>query len=99
MKSGYKVFWTPNAKKELMKTIDYLNLNFTEKEIIKLVQKIDSTIELISKNPNVFPKSEFKNIHKTVILKFNTMYYQVKDDNVEILSFFSNRQSPNNRKV
>ena len=72
---------------------------FSEKEIKKLVHKIESVTELISQNPNVFPKSENNKIYKAVILKFNTMYYRTKNDNVEILSFFSNRQSPTKRKI
>lgn len=70
MKSGYKILWTDSAKKELKNTIDYLNENFTDKEIKNLIQRTESTIELISQSPNIFPKSEFKDIHKTVILKF-----------------------------
>jgi len=74
MKSGYSIFWTENAVNELSDTINYLEKNFTEKEIKKLAKQIENTIELISRNPNVFPKSEFKDIHKVVILKFNTLY-------------------------
>jgi len=83
----------------LEQTIDYLEKNFSEKEVKKLAEKIESTIQLISKNPNLFPKSENKNIHKAVLLKYNSMYYWIKDDNIEILSFFSNRQNPNKRKA
>lgn len=99
MKSGYSVSWTPNALNELKKTIQYLEKNFAEREIKKLARKIDSFTEIISQNPQIFPKSDSKNIHKAVILKFNTMYYRVKNNRVEILSFFSNRQSPDKRKV
>lgn len=99
MKSGYNILWTPNSKKELKKTIEYLEQNFSDKEIKKLAQKIENIIELISQNPYIFPKSDNLDVYKVVILKFNTMYYQVKNENVEILSFFSNRQSPKNRKI
>lgn len=99
MESGYKIFWTPNALKELEQTIDYLQNNFTDKEIRKLSHKIESSIEIISQNPFIFPVSETKYVHKAIILQFNTMYYRVNDSDVEILSFFSNRQSPQKRKI
>ncbi|MBB5332567.1 type II toxin-antitoxin system RelE/ParE family toxin [Chryseobacterium koreense] len=83
----------------MKKTIAYLEQNFTENEIIKLVRKIESITELISQNPNLFPKSEIIDVHKAVILKYNSRYYRVKNENVEILSFFSNRQSPKKRKI
>ncbi|NML59132.1 type II toxin-antitoxin system RelE/ParE family toxin [Chryseobacterium cheonjiense] len=98
MESGYKVFWTPHALEELEKTIEYLHNNFTDKEIRRLAHKIESSIEIISQNPFIFSVSESKGIHKAIILQFNTMYYRVNDSTVEILSFFSNRQSPYKRK-
>lgn len=50
MKNGYKIFWTPNSKNELKETLEYLEKNFTKKEIKKLVQNIESITELISRN-------------------------------------------------
>lgn len=99
MKSGYNILWTPNAREELEKTIEYLELNFTDKELKKLAVKIEEVTELISHNPHIFPLSENRNVRKSVILKFNTMYYRVMGEDVEILSFFSNRQSPAKRKL
>lgn len=84
---------------ELEETIEYLQKNFSDKEITKLARKIESFSEIISQNPYIFPKSEHTNIHKAIILTFNTAYYRIKDNNVEILSFFSNRQSPVKRKI
>ena len=99
MKNGYKVFWTQNALDELSETIEYLQNNFTEKELKKLAQKLEDTIEVISKSPTIYPKSDSKKIYKAVILKFKTLYYRIKDNNIEILSFFSNLQSPGKRKI
>ena len=99
MKSGYKILWTENAVEELERTYEYLERNFTRKELERLAQKIENTVSLISQNPHLFSKSEKKDIHRVLILKFNTMYYRVKDDNIEILSFFSNRQNPKKRKI
>ncbi|MCO5230489.1 MAG: type II toxin-antitoxin system RelE/ParE family toxin [Chitinophagales bacterium] len=94
MISGFKIVWTLNAKEELEKTIEYLENNFSDKEIKKLVQKIEDITELISQNPNLFQKSENNQIYKVVILKFNTLYYRSTNESIEILSFFSNRQNP-----
>lgn len=99
MKSGYKIHWTANALNELKYTLDYLEENFTKKEIKKLAAKIESTTSLISQNPFIFPKSENHLVFKVVILKFNTLYYRINDNHVEILSFFSNRQHPKKRKL
>ena len=99
MKSGYKILWTDYAQDELQKTIEYPETNFSEKELKRLSKKIESTTELISQNPKLFPKSNKNEVFRVTILKFNTMYYRIKDDTIEILSFFSNRQNPDKRKI
>ena len=45
MKSGYNILWTDYALEELEQTIDYLERNFTEKEISKLAKKIESVLK------------------------------------------------------
>src|SRR5690606_39709023 len=85
MKSGFNIEWTQNARKELEKTIEYLEENFSEKEIKKFVQKIENITELISQNQNLFPKSKSNNIHKVVILKFNTLYYRRSEEHTSEL--------------
>jgi plasmid stabilization system protein ParE len=100
MKNGYKIFWTDNALKELQKTIEYLEENWTEKELRNLAKNLEKTLTLISQNPYIFQASDVKkDVRRSVILTLNTMYYKVSENNVEILSFFSNRQNPKKRKL
>lgn len=99
MRNGYNVFWTEHALYELDETFNYLQENFTEKELKKLALKIEETIQLITLNPFLFQKSNQLNIYKVPILKYNTLYYRIKNDTIEILSFFSNRKNPKNRKI
>ncbi len=99
MKSGCKILWTDHALKELAETYEYLELHFTDRELKRLSNEIDKTLELISKNPCLFQMSNSKGIRKVVILKFNTIYYREKREMVEILSFFSNRKNPDKREI
>ena len=99
MKNGYKILWTDHALEELAQTISYLEHFFTEKEIKNLSQRIESTTELLSRNPFIFSQSEFNQVYKVTILKFNTIYYRIVGKEVQILSFFSNRQNPSKRKI
>jgi len=93
MKNGYKVFWTDNA-------LDELKENWTNKELKKLAKELDKTLSLISQNPNLFPFSDKKQIRKAVVKKLNTIYFRVSNTHdIEILSFFSNRQHPKKRKI
>jgi len=100
MKSGYKIEWTDNALEELKTIYQYLEKNWTEKELRNLSTEIERTIKLISNNPKIFPVSDKMNVRRVVIKKLNTLYYrEVKEYKVEILSFFSNRQNPIKRNL
>jgi plasmid stabilization system protein ParE len=99
MKSGYKVVWTDNALDELRQTVSYLDQNFSEREVRKLAKRIESTLSLITTQPAMFPESHSrKGVRRATILRFNSLYYRVKRRQIEILSFFSNRQDPNKLK-
>ena len=100
MKSGFKIFWTDHALSELEQTIEYLENKWTERELRIFSAKLDHTIELISKSPEMFPSSlEKKGIRKAVVEKYNTLYYRINNENVEIISLFSNRKNPNKKKI
>ncbi|MCB4236018.1 hypothetical protein LDL59_15675 [Kaistella anthropi] len=64
MKSGYRIFWTEHAASELDQTIQYLQTEFSAKEISKLLIKLEETLELISINPKIFPISDKKEFAK-----------------------------------
>lgn len=99
MENGYKILWTDNALVELKQTIDYLEQNWSAKEINKLAVTIEYTLQLISKNPYIFQVSDVKkDLRRAVILSVNTLYYRVKLNDIEIVSFFSNRQNPKKRR-
>ena len=100
MINGYKILWTDFALSEFEKTIEYLQENWTDRELRNLALAIEETLNLISHNPNLFQASELKKeIRRVVVAKHNTLYYRIKDNTVEIISFFSNRQSPKKRKL
>lgn len=100
MKIGYKILWTEFALNELENTIEYLEANWTERELRNLAIKLEETLILISKNPTLFQVSDFKKeIRRVVILTHNTLYYRIGKNQIEVISFFSNRQHPKKRRL
>lgn len=100
MKNGYKILWTDNVLKELEKTIEYIEENQTEKELRNLALNLEETLTLVSKNPALFQVSDIKKeIRRVIVLSHNTLYYRIGNNQIEIISFFSNRQSPKKRKL
>ena len=100
MISGFKqIVWTDHAKEELDLTLKYLEDNFSEREICRLVTNIESTLSILSRNPQAFPASgQRDDVRRAIILGLNSLYYRVAKDQIEILSFFSNRQDPGRNK-
>ena len=99
MQSGYKIVWTDHALSELEQTIEYLEKYWTERELRIFATKLDHTLELISKTPKLFPTSTEKfGIRKAVVEKYNSLYYRVHNNSIEIISLFANRQNPENKK-
>lgn len=100
MKSGYKVVWTDHALDELAQTVAYLEMNFSEREIQRLAQKIESVLEIIATQPEIYPESQtLKGVRRAVVLRFNDLIYRINGRDIEILSFFSNRQDPEKLKA
>lgn len=100
MISGYKIRWTKNAKDELKTTFEYLEQNWSDLSVSKLAIEVERTVILISRNPKLFQEScKHPEIRRAVILKHNSMYYRENGDLIEILSFFANRQHPDNRNL
>ena len=99
MEKGFEILWTDLALEELSETVEYLKREFSQKEIDNLGDEIERITSIISQNPNIFPNSDRLQTRKAVILKFNTLYYRIMNDKIEIVSFFLNRQSPDKMKL
>ena len=101
MGNGYKVLWTEKSLTELEEISNYLQDEWPEVVVYNLKEAIDLTINLIQENPRLYPKSERENIHRAVILKYKSLYYEIDEEQnvVIILSFFNNYKNPVDRKL
>ncbi|RKD92243.1 type II toxin-antitoxin system RelE/ParE family toxin [Mangrovibacterium diazotrophicum] len=100
MESGYKIQWTDHALSELKQHFDYLEANWTKKELKNFARELEHILELISKNPAIFQASQHhKNIRRAVVYKHYSLYYRTKGKTIQILSLFGNRQNPADKKV
>jgi len=92
-----KIIWTPQANSGLTKVIDYLEKNWTEKEILNLENNINELIERISKYPKIYPASlKYKNVRKGLVDKNNYIIYRIKPQKktIEIINFRGIKQKP-----
>ena len=93
---SYKIIWAPLALETFDKTIEYLNINWTEKEVKKFVNKTFETIEFLKESPYIFRGSEKESIYEAIIDKNNLLIYQIDEEKkeIDILSVWDTRQNP-----
>jgi len=86
--------WSIEAEETFNEIIEYLENNWTEKEIQNFVRKAHKVIGQIEKNSYQFKSSSFREIRKAFITKHNNMFYFVNEDDgtVELYAFWDNRQ-------
>lgn len=95
-----EVIWTARAKISYFKVLDYLHENWTKKEMLRFIGKTEMVIDAIKRNPGIFQQSEvLKGVRKAHIDKNNSFFYQVEKNKIYLLTFFDNRQNPDNLKL
>ena len=97
MDSKMDVIWTARARITFYMILDYLDENWTKKEIIQFNERTQIIIDAIIKNPHIFPGStKNKEIRKALIDKNNSLYYKIDvlHQKIYLLTFFDSRQDP-----
>ena len=62
MGSDYKIFWTDEAIRNLESILDYLTSRWAQKEVNKFKYQLGKQIELIQRNPRLFPYLNTTNV-------------------------------------
>jgi plasmid stabilization system protein ParE len=88
-----KIFFSKTALKNIQEIKFYLVSEWSERIYNKFKTKLVENINLISINPEAFPKSD-KNIYKCVLNKQITIFYRFNTEEIQILSLFDTRQNP-----
>ena len=100
MKGTYKIIWTDESLEGLKNIMLYLEGRWTKREIKKFAKLLDKQINLIRKNPTLFPLSgRSKEVRRSVLSRQTTIYYKIIDNNVYIVSLFDNRRNLNSLSI
>ncbi len=94
-----KVSLSKRASIKLDNILDHLQKEWSIKVKKEFINKLDRSIEIISQNPDAFPKSNIqKGVHKCVVTKQTSLYYRVKLNEIQIITIFETRQNPKKLK-
>ena len=99
MESTFKIFWSQEAINNLGEIIAYLEANWTQRELKRFAQKTEKFIISIQRNPFIFPESRKKHVRRALLSKQTTIYYEVLEHEIRIVTVFDNRQNPANLKL
>lgn len=93
-----RVIWTPTASAELENIIEYWNERTKSKTYSSRISKnIKAISRLLSKHPEIGRKSSFPNVRVRPFMKHFQIIYSVREEDLVILSFWDNRQNPENK--
>jgi len=100
MKDTYRIIWTDESLKGLKNIMLYLEDRWTKKEIKKFAKLLDKQINLIRKNPTLFPLSgRSMEVRISVLSRQTTIYYKIIENNVYLVSLFDNRRNPDRLSI
>jgi len=80
--------------------MNYLEKEWSEKEIRKFAQKTQKIIQRIANNPTMFKASGSEKVLKAVVTKQTSLFYHIdeKANQISLLSFWDNRKNPKKLK-
>jgi plasmid stabilization system protein ParE len=90
---GYKLRWSEEAVKNLESILENLVDNWTHREVDNFKKRLGLQLDLIVKNPYMFPISNhIPRLRKAVISKQTTVFYEVKDKVIYLAYLHVNRK-------
>lgn len=90
----YKVVWSIEAEKSYTDILIWINQKWTKKELTNFINRTKAVISMLEKNPGIYQKSNKGEIHRAFISRQTSLYYKVTENEVYLLAFSDNRESP-----
>jgi addiction module RelE/StbE family toxin len=90
-----KIIWSPKAFQDYTSIIDYLQSNWTTKEVQHFIDKVMAALYALEKGNFDFKKVGIQDYRKIVIQKqVSIIYRSVTINEVQIIRIWDNRQNP-----
>jgi plasmid stabilization system protein ParE len=90
-----EIVWSEEAENQLDGIVDYLEENWSEKEIEKFFKRLEEALMQISQHPQRFKKSERKEGAREFQLSpHNTLFYSYNAERLEVLLLWPNKVDP-----
>lgn len=91
---SYSVIWSPQSKESFEKSILHVLETWSEKEANDFIDRVEEVLHLISKHPKLFRYLPEQDAYRCVIVKPVSLFYRLRNGQVELLTFWDNRMDP-----
>lgn len=94
-----EIIWSDLAKLELSNVLDFYVLrNGNSDYSLKILEEVEDLLETLSANEFIGRLTSNK-ITRVIPMKIYLIFYEINANQIEILSFWDNRQDIKNRKI
>ena len=93
-----EIKWSQESADTFNKIIDYLETDWSVKEIEKFLASTETVLRLISENPKIFRRTSKKNVHEVLVTPHNLMIYKIIGERIDIITFWDTRMNPKKKK-
>jgi len=91
-----EIIWSNRAEKGFDRIVNYLEENWTEREIKNFMQESQEFFELLKKNPKLLQQSNKTNLFRGPMNRLTMVTYQIRPRKKQIIivNIRSSRQKP-----
>lgn len=93
------IIWTDLAIEDTLQNIEYLEREWTEREVQRFINKTDEVLEKLTKGNIKFKPTEYENTFQVPIVKQITLFYEKDDDCIILLRFWNTYQNPEKLRI
>ena len=93
-----EVRWSQESVDTFSKIIEYLEEEWSHREIENFINTTDTVLKFVSENPKMFRKTNKKNVHEALITPHNLMIYKIIGERIDIITFWDTRKNPKKKK-
>ncbi len=91
---NYSVIWSPQSKESFENNILHLLETWSEQDANDFIDRVEEVLRLISKHPKIFRYLPEQDAYRCVVVKPVSLFYRLRDNQVELLTFWDNRMDP-----
>jgi plasmid stabilization system protein ParE len=92
---AFKITWTDIATEDFLNIANYLEIEWSDRISENFIIDCYAKLDLLSKAPMIGTASgQYSNVRRILITKNIALYYEVKSQELVLLSFFDVRQAP-----